>query len=74
MTARNVLLILLSGAAARAQAPDFSKQLYPVFEQAQCRNCHTHDGVASGTRLQFPDPDVSAARIQAFGISLAPLE
>jgi hypothetical protein len=73
MTARNVLLILLSGAAARAQAPDFSKQLYPVFEQAQCRNCHTHDGVASGTRLQFPDPDASAARIQAFGISLAPL-
>jgi len=76
MSLRGCVIVVLAMGAARAQAPDptfFSQQLYPILEKAQCRNCHTQDGVASGTRLHFPEPDASAERIQAFGISLAPL-
>ena len=71
-----IAIVALLLVAVRAQSPDpayFSKRVYPVFEQAACRNCHTQDGVASGTRLHFPEPDAPADRIQAFGISLAPL-
>jgi hypothetical protein len=76
MSQAGALIVLVTLGAAYAQTPDpafFSKRLYLVFEQAQCRNCHTHDGVASGTRLHFPEPDASTERIQAFGVSLAPL-
>jgi hypothetical protein len=59
-----------AAAALAAETPDFSKTLYPVFEEAGCRNCHNPDGVASATRLQFPEPGASSDRIQAFGKSL----
>src|SRR5262249_44616044 len=48
-------------------------KVYPVFEAAQCRGCHAHNGVASATRLQFPDKDAPANRVQAFGLSLSAL-
>jgi hypothetical protein len=51
----------------------FAAKVYPVFEAAQCGGCHTHAGVASATRLHFPEKDASPAQIQAFGLSLAPL-
>jgi len=41
-----------------------------VLEKASCRNCHNTEGVASATRLQFPDVDTRADRIEAFGRSL----
>jgi hypothetical protein len=47
--------------------------VYPIFEAAQCRGCHTDDGVASATRLHFPDPNASPDEIDAFGITLAAL-
>src|SRR2546422_6569312 len=57
---------LLSG-----QDFSFSAKLYPIFEQAGCRNCHNVEGVASATRLHFPDEDAAKARVDAFGKSLA---
>jgi hypothetical protein len=63
-------------AVASAQSPDpqfFANKLYPVLEAAQCRLCHTSAGVASGTRLHFPDKDATPEQIQVFGLSLSPL-
>ncbi|MGH2671082.1 MAG: DUF1587 domain-containing protein, partial [bacterium] len=56
-----------------AQAPDFRRDLYPVFERAQCRLCHNDNGVASQTRLQFPGENALAADIDAFGLRLKAL-
>ena len=51
----------------------FSRTLYPIFEAAQCRGCHSDDGVASATRLHFPEPNATPDDIEAFGITLAVL-
>jgi hypothetical protein len=51
----------------------FATKVYPILESAQCRACHATDGVASGTRLHFPEKDSSQTQIQLFGLSLAPL-
>jgi hypothetical protein len=59
--------------AASGQAPSFTGQLYPVLEKAGCRACHNPEGVASPTRLKFPDEDAAPARIEAFGKSLVEL-
>ncbi|MBL8232731.1 MAG: DUF1592 domain-containing protein [Bryobacterales bacterium] len=49
--------------------PDFRASVWPVFEKAQCSQCHNDNGVASTTRLQFP-VNVRDEGIQAFGLSL----
>lgn len=54
---------------AGADAP-FSRTLYPVFKQAGCQSCHNPSGVASATRLQFPDSQASPEQIDRFGRSL----
>jgi uncharacterized protein DUF1592/uncharacterized protein DUF1588/uncharacterized protein DUF1595/uncharacterized protein DUF1587/uncharacterized protein DUF1585 len=51
----------------------FSRTLYPIFEAAQCRGCHSDDGVASATRLHFPDANASPDDVEAFGVTLAVL-
>ncbi len=51
----------------------FGRTVYPIFEAAQCRGCHNDDGVASATRLHFPDPNASPEEIEAFGLTLATL-
>src|SRR5712691_2437270 len=59
-----------------AQVPatiSFTRTVYPIFEAAQCRGCHSDDGVASATRLHFPEPNASPDEIEAFGITLAAL-
>jgi hypothetical protein len=43
------------------------------MERASCRSCHNPDGVASATRLRFPEPDAAAERVEAFGKSLGVL-
>src|SRR5687768_701223 len=61
---------------AQAAAPDlvfFQTQVMPVFEAAKCSGCHTSSGVASATRLRFPEGGATAAQIQAFGLSLGNL-
>ena len=67
---------LLLALPLAAQTPDpafFATRLYPVLETAQCRACHVQDGVASATRLHFPEKDAPTAAVQSFGVSLAPL-
>jgi hypothetical protein len=76
LPAAGVLLLFASSAFAQPQAaaPDFfASKLFPVFEAAQCSSCHARDGVASGTRLHFPEKDAPAKSIEAFGIELASL-
>lgn len=62
-------------AAQQPSAPpmSFSRTLFPIFEAAQCRGCHADDGVASATRLHFPEPNASPDDIEAFGLTLAAL-
>ena len=66
-------LPLCSQEDAAGRAGYFTRNLYPVMEKAGCRGCHNVDGVASATRLHFPDEDAPAARIEAFGKSLVVL-
>jgi hypothetical protein len=56
-----------------ADTVSFSKSLYPIFQEAGCRGCHNPDGVASLTRLQFPEETAPADRLEAFGKSLVAL-
>jgi len=63
-------IFFFTGIAGATDPSFFSAKLYPVFEAAQCRGCHTLDGVASGTRLHFPEKDASPAEIQSFGLGL----
>ena len=67
---------LAPAARAQATAADpafFAAKLYPVLEAAGCSGCHAQDGVASATRLHFPESGADARRIQAFGLTLAAL-
>jgi len=71
--------LAVSISAVWAQAPAatdpafFASKVYPVLEGAHCRLCHTTAGVASGTRLHFPETTASQEQIQIFGLSLSPL-
>ncbi len=56
-----------------AQEDSFSKTLYLALERAACRSCHNPDGVASVTRLIFPEADAEPKQIEAFGRSLVEL-
>ncbi len=81
--ARRVVLCLAGSlfisSGIRAQIPDgvatdpnfFATILYPVLEEARCRICHTTAGVASGTRVHFPEKGASQNQIELFGLSLS---
>lgn len=68
-----VVVSLCAAGFAVAQENSFNKTLYPVLEKAACRSCHNVDGVASATRLQFPEADAPPAKLEAFGRSLVSL-
>jgi len=68
--AKRLILVGLAAAALRAQSPDFRTTLYPILEKANCRACHNAEGVASATRLHFPETDADPQKIEAFGNSL----
>jgi hypothetical protein len=68
-----LLLIASQERPLPAQEQSFAQTLYPVLEKAACRSCHNPDGVASVTRLQFPESNASPERIEAFGHSLVEL-
>lgn len=51
----------------------FEAKVYPVLEAAQCRVCHTRAGVASGTRLHFPEKGADAGTVRRFGLELRAL-
>ena len=75
MDRRRQLLIscAITAMAAHGQQVSFSERVYPVLEKAGCRACHNPEGVASPTRLHFPEQDVPATRVNAFGKSLVEL-
>ena len=52
---------------------DFAKELYPLLEAKHCRACHSPSGVASGTRLHFPESGAPPSSVEAFGLGLATL-
>jgi hypothetical protein len=56
-----------------AQDGPFGSGAFQVLENAGCRACHNPDGVASPTRLHFPDPGAAPERVEAFGRSLVVL-
>jgi hypothetical protein len=71
---RGVVVVLLAGVwPVDGQQISFSERIYPILERAGCRNCHNAEGVASATRLHFPEEDAPKARVEAFGKSLAEL-
>ena len=59
--------------AASRQPVSFADQLYPVLQKAGCRTCHNPEGVASPTRLHFPEEGAARDRVEAFGKSLVDL-
>ena len=63
----------LFACAARAQTPDFRRDVFPILERHNCRGCHNVSGVASGTRLHFPPDASSPTAVDAFGYSLIEL-
>jgi len=67
------LIVVLHAGDQAAPTVSFTRTVYPIFEAAQCRGCHSDDGVASATRLHFPEPNASPEEIDAFGITLAAL-
>ena len=50
---RTALLAIL--AALPLFAVDFMRDVVPVLERGGCAGCHNPNGVASGTRLRFPE-------------------
>lgn len=50
---RTALLALLVTIPLRSA--DFVRDIAPVFERGGCAACHNPNGVASGTRLRFPE-------------------
>lgn len=60
-------------AAEPADPGHFSRNVYPVLQSANCRGCHSADGVASATRLRFPEEPADSKAIEAFGVRLQQL-
>ncbi len=56
-----------------ASPPDFAGSIFPRLEAHNCRACHNASGVASETRLHFPDSSAPATVIEQFGRSLTTL-
>jgi uncharacterized protein DUF1592/uncharacterized protein DUF1588/uncharacterized protein DUF1587/uncharacterized protein DUF1595/uncharacterized protein DUF1585 len=66
------LLFLLS-VASFGRTSNFSDTLYPILKEAGCPACHNGNGVASATRLHFPDASATPEQVEAFGKSLVRL-
>lgn len=67
------IYLLSALAPLYAQDGPFGAGLFQTFEKAECRACHNPNGVASPTRLHFPDPGADPERVEAFGRSLVAL-
>ena len=72
---RSVFVVLFTAwwPLAAAQDTSFVRSVYPVLERAGCAGCHNSNGVASGTRLHFPEEGTAAQQLEAFGKSLVKL-
>src|SRR5258708_18641734 len=67
---RAIACYVLLSAGAMGQTTLFSDRVYPICKDAGCPTCHNSNGVASATRLHFPNASVSTERAEAFGRSL----
>ena len=73
---RGVFVLILVGGLctfARGQEISFAGSVYPVLIKANCAACHNTNGVASATRLHFPEEGATPDRLDAFGKSLVAL-
>jgi len=70
---RYLLCWICLASALFGQTDSFSNRLYPILKEAGCSACHNNNGVASATRLHFPDAAATPDRIEAFGNSLVRL-
>jgi hypothetical protein len=67
------VVVALSTMQAIGADSSFLQTLFPIMQQAGCPACHNANGVASATRLHFPDSEAPPERIEAFGYSLVRL-
>jgi hypothetical protein len=67
---RHLFLLFALVSTALAQDRPFGSGLYQVMQKAGCPLCHNPNGVASATRIHFPEADASPEQIEAFGRSL----
>ena len=51
----------------------FSRKVYPLLQKAGCNGCHADDGVASASRLHFPQEGASGDAVEEFGRRLVSL-
>jgi hypothetical protein len=71
-----VFVVVASAPRAQGGAPDptfFQTDVFPLFEAARCGGCHSSSGVASASRLHFPEKDATPSQVRAFGLSLSSL-
>src|ERR1035438_7655499 len=73
MVVRCLLPWICLASAVFGQTGTFSNKLYPILKDAGCAACHNSNGVASATRLHFPDAEAPPDRVEAFGQSLVRL-
>lgn len=63
-------LSFLFAAYAMAAPTSFVKDVLPVLDKADCAACHQANGVASTTRLVFPEKGAGVDEMEGFGDSL----
>ncbi len=66
-----IVFLIACGTCFAAEPAFFSRALYPKLMEAQCNLCHNDNGVASGTRFEFPPAEATDEEIESFGVSLA---
>ena len=59
--------------AAAVDESYFVRTVFPLLHTAQCVRCHSDNGVASETSLEFPRADATEAQITGFGLALRDL-
>jgi hypothetical protein len=73
----SVFTVFDQGAFAQAPRPVdesfFFEKVYPMLHAVQCERCHGDNGVASETRLEFPESGAGRDQITVFGLSLMDL-
>jgi len=65
--------VALAQATSEVDESFFAQKLYPLLHAAQCVRCHSDNGVASETQLEFPRAGASETQLTAFGLKLIDL-
>ena len=70
---RSPIVLFACAVALAAQQPAFVRDVMPLFEKADCAGCHQPNGVASTTRLVFPEKGAAVDEVEGFGDGLRAL-